>query len=603
MRILHILSQFEVTGAEAYAAALIEEQVREGHSAIVVSDTFTLPVNARYIPMPIGKRSYAQRLKNIAAIVRLIREQPIDIIHAHSRAASWVSLIACRLTHTPLVSTVHGRQHIHASSKAFSVYGRDIIAVSPALKEHLVGELSLKTEHVTVIPNCIPFGAWKTAKNSGKGSRRNLIMFVGRLTGPKGDVVRFLLNNVLPVVLRSKQVRFEAFGGMIVPADIPKLVAKLNARYKQPVARLKGFQQDLPNHIAGATLVVGSGRAVPESMVLRRPVIAFGESNYEGRVTPETFEKSTVTNFGDTGRPMSPEADQVSADILSILDDPPPQRELAKLARMAEKRYDARKIAGVVQRVYERAFARAHSPRSIPVLMYHRITEGSAPASSHGIWVTAEQFSAQLHSLIQRGFEAITFRDYDRFIHGQARLPRHPIILTFDDGYEDNYTIALPILRNFGCRAVIFAVTDKKRRRNFWDSGEPEATLLSPAQMRELNSSGMEIGSHTVTHPRLPQTAVKTVSRELRESKESLQQVLGSEVISFAYPYGSVQPAIKSLVEEAGYKFAVAADSGPVEFYQDFLEIRRTQVFPWTTRTGFWKKTLPVYNRYKSLKS
>jgi peptidoglycan/xylan/chitin deacetylase (PgdA/CDA1 family)/glycosyltransferase involved in cell wall biosynthesis len=602
MKILHVLSQFEVTGAEAYAAALIDEQVRSGHSVIVLSDTFTLPVNARYIPMSIGNRSYAQRLKNIAAIVRLVREQSIDIIHAHSRAASWVSLVACRMTHTPLVSTVHGRQHIHASSKTFSVYGKDVVAVSPALKEHLVNDLGLKAEHVTVIPNCIPFGAWKAENNRGNKKRRTLIMFVGRLTGPKGDVVRFILNNVLPIVLRSKRVQFEAFGGMIVPPDIPNLVAALNARYKQPVAQLKGFQKDLPHHIAGATLVVGSGRAVPESMVLRLPVIAFGESNYEGRVTPETFEKSTVTNFGDTGKLMSPEADQVAADILSILDDPPSQKDLASLAHMTENRYDAPSVAGTVQRIYERAFARAHSPQSIPVLMYHRITEGTASASSHGIWVTADQFSAQLHSLRSRGFETITFRDYDRFLQGQGRLPRRPVILTFDDGYEDNYTIALPLLCNSGCRAVVFAVTDKKRRTNFWDSDEPTTALLTSRQMQELNRSGIEIGSHTVTHPRLIQTSIDVIRQELGKSKDSLQQILGSEVISFAYPYGALQPAVKSLVEEAGYKFAVAADSGPIAFYQDFLEIRRTQVFPWTTRTGFWKKTLPLYSRYKSLK-
>jgi peptidoglycan/xylan/chitin deacetylase (PgdA/CDA1 family)/glycosyltransferase involved in cell wall biosynthesis len=602
MKILHVLSQFEVTGAEAYAAALIDEQVRAGHSAIVVSDTLTFPVHARYFPMPIGKRSYPQRLKNIAAVVRLVREQSIDIIHAHSRAASWVSLIASWLTHTPLVSTVHGRQHIHASSKAFSVYGKDVVAVSPALKEHLIHDLGLRPEQVTVLPNCIPFAPWKTAKHSGKKRTRNLVMFVGRLTGPKGDVVRFLITKVLPIVLRSKQVRFEAFGGMIVPADIPDLVASLNARFKDHIVQLKGFQQDLPNHLMEATLIVGSGRVVPESMVLQKPVIAFGESNYEGHVTAENFEKSTVTNFGDTGMPMTPEADSVAADILSILDDPPSKKELATLAEFAEKRYDAHNVARSLHTVYERAYARVHSPRSIPVLMYHRITDNRASTSSHGIWVTADQFGAQLYSLRSRGFETITFRDYDRFLQGQGRLPRFPVILTFDDGYEDNYTIALPLLRNSGCRAVIFAVTDKKRRTNFWDSDEPTATLLTSRQMQELNRSGIEIGSHTVTHPRLPQLGTDDIRRELGESKDSLQQILGSEVISFAYPYGDLQPAVKSLVEEAGYKFAVAADSGPIAFYQDFLEIQRTQVFPWTTRTGFWKKTLPLYSRYKSLK-
>ena len=602
MKILHVLSQFEVTGAEAYAAVLIDEQVRAGHSAIVLSDTFTLPVNARYIPMSIGKRSYPQRLRNIVTIVRLVREQSIDVIHAHSRAASWVSLIASRLTHTPFVSTVHGRQHIHASSKALNIYGKDVVAVSPALKEHLVHDLGLRADHVCVVPNCISFAPWKAAIHSGKKGTRNLIMFVGRLTGPKGDVVRFLLNKVLPTVLRSKQVRFEAIGGMIIPPDIPDLVTTINAQLRQPIAQLKGFQQDLPDHLAEAALIIGSGRAVPESMALQRPVIALGESNYEGRITVESFEKATTTNFGDTGTFMTPEADRVAADILSILDDPPSAKELAILAQLAQKRYDAHYVARNLQKVYERAFARVHSPQSIPVLMYHRIADDQAPISSHGIWVTADQLSAQLHSLRTRGFETITFRDYDRFLQGQGPLPPRPIILTFDDGYEDNYTIAFPLLRNSDCRAVIFAVTDKKRRTNFWDSGEPTATLLTSRQMQELNRSGFEIGSHTVTHPRLTQTSVEVIRRELSESRDSLQQILGSEVLSFAYPYGALQPAVKSLVEEAGYKFAVAADSGPMTFYQDFLEIRRTQVFPWTTRTGFWKKTLPLYSRYKSLK-
>ena len=603
MKILHVLSQFEVTGAEAYAAALIDEQVRAGHSAIVLSDTLTVPVKAIYVPMPIGKRSYRQRLKNIAAIVRIVREQSIDIIHAHSRAASWVSLIASRLTHTPLVSTVHGRQHLHASSRAFSVYGKDVIAVAPALKEHLVSDLGLKPENVTVIPNCIPFDPWRAASRAGTKRAKNLIMFVGRLTGPKGDVVRFLIDKVLPIVLQRKQVRFEAFGGMIVPPDIPDLVRSLNSQLKKPIAQLKGFQQDIANHLAEATLVVGSGRVVPESMVLQRPVIAFGESNYEGRVTAATFEKSTVTNFGDTGMQMAPEAERVAADILSVLEDPPSKKDLASLARLAEKRYDALSVARLVHKVYERAFARVHSPQSIPVLMYHRITNERAATSSHGIWVTAVQFRTQLHSLRKRGFEAITFRDYDRFLQGQGQLPRRPIILTFDDGYEDNYTIAFPLLRDFGCRAVIFAVTDTKRRTNFWDPDQPRAALLTQEHMREMNRFGIEIGSHTVTHLRLPDTALEAVRSELSKSKDTLQQILGSEVISFAYPYGAVQPAMKILIEEAGYKFAVAADSGPLSFSQDFLEIRRTQVFPWTTRSGIWKKTLPLYNRYKSLKN
>jgi peptidoglycan/xylan/chitin deacetylase (PgdA/CDA1 family) len=289
--------------------------------------------------------------------------------------------------------------------------------------------------------------------------------------------------------------------------------------------------------------------------------------------------------------------------MLQILKHPPSENEREALARLSFERYDVKTVAAKIQRRYERAFARAHSSDSIPVLMYHRVLENPPADSSHGIWVSARQFAYQLASLKRRGFETMTFRDYDRFVRGEARLPRRPIILTFDDGYVDNYTMAFPLLRNFGFRAVIFAVADKDRRTNIWDRDEQSAPLMSVSQLQELHRSGIEIGSHTVTHPRLPVTSAEEAHREVRDSKDSLEQLLGSSVLSFAYPYGALSETVKNLVDEAGYKYAVAADSGPINFYEDFLEIRRTQVFPWTSNIGFWKKTLPIYNRYKSIKS
>jgi peptidoglycan/xylan/chitin deacetylase (PgdA/CDA1 family) len=389
---------------------------------------------------------------------------------------------------------------------------------------------------------------------------------------------------------------------MIVPEDLPGLTDALNAQFNEPIVQLRGFKHDIPNHLANATLIIGSGRVVPESMVLQKPVVAFGESNYEGIVSAENFEKAAVTNFGDTGASLTPEAHRVAADIVSVLENPPSENQLAHLASLTKGRYDATSVAREIAGVYERAVARTRSPRSIPVLMYHRVADKPILNSSHGIWVTAEQFAYQLDSLRGRGFETITFCDYFRFMKGEAPLPRRPIILTFDDGYEDNYTIALPLLQKYDCRAVIFAVSDTHRRTNFWDTGEPESALLTPQQILELHRSGNEIGSHTITHPRLPQLPAEEIRRELRESKHSLEQILGTEIISFAYPYGALDPTIKPLVEEAGYRFAVAADTGPFAFYDDFFEIRRTQVFPWTSKIGFWKKSLPLYYRYKAIK-
>ncbi len=609
MKILHVLSQFEVTGAEAYAASLIEAQIADSHSVFVASDTFTLPTQATYIPLPVGNRSYPHRLKNVTSLMRLIRKHSIDLVHAHSRAASWVSLFATRFTGTPLVSTVHGRQHVHTSSKAFNIYGNDIVAVSEALKNHLIEDLGFDAKEIVVIPNCIPLGKWRaepvadTNKRETESERESLILFVGRLSGPKGDVVRLLVTKILPRLLLQKSLRFRAIGGMIVPKDIPQLVSNLNAQFDQPVVELLGFQQEIARFMLRADLIIGSGRVVPESLFLRRPVIAFGESEYAGPILPSSFQAASATNFGDTGRAVPPDPEIISRDILEMLERPPSELEREELSAMAFQRFDTGNVEAKIQRVYERAFARVHSPASIPVLMYHRVLETPSAETSHGIWVSAKQFSSHLKSLKRRGFKTITFRDYDQFLRGKGTLPRKPIILTFDDGYEDNYRIAFPLLQRFGFSAVVYAVTDLDRRTNFWDKDELPAKLMSPPQLSELHRSGIEIGSHTVTHPRLPMVPLENALCEMRNSKDALEQLLGSDVLSFAYPYGALTQDVKECVDEAGYRFAVAADSGPFDFYQDFLEIRRTQVFPWTDLVGFWKKTLPIYSRYKAIKS
>ena len=609
MNILHVLSQFEVTGAETYAASLIDEQVTWRHNVFIASDTLTLPVQATVVRLPIGERSYPQRLRNIISLTRLIRNHKIDLVHAHSRAASWVCFFAAWVSRTPFVSTVHGRQHLHTSSKAFSIYGRNVIAVCESVREHLVGELGLRAKDIVVIPNCIPLDRWESEPSPtsrrellGLPDETTILMFVGRLTGPKGNVVRFLLKHVLPIIIQRARATFVVVGGMIIPDDIPRLAESIRGRFAEPAVLLRGFQKNTAAYLSLADIVIGSGRVVPEALAMRKPVIAFGESRYLGRVTSESFRDAAETNFGDAGTFVQPNADLVVSDLLSALAAPPDKAGSEDLAVLVRQRFDSDVVAREVQGVYELAYARQRSPRSIPVLMYHRVLEDSATHSAHGIWVTAKRFAAQLRSLHKRGFQTITFRDFDKFMRGEQALPARPIVLTFDDGYEDNYTIAFPLLRQYGYRAVIFVVTDAQHRTNFWDRGEVSASLLHSRQLQDFSRQGFEIGSHTVTHARLTTISAPAAQKELEESKESLEQLLGSEILSFAYPYGALDAGVKHLVEEAGYRFAAAADSGPVRFIEDFREIRRTQIFPWTSGFGFWKKTLPAYQRYKLLK-
>jgi len=153
MRILHLMSQTHLTGPEVYVATLLRRQQRDGHECLIVSDTLSVAVPARYIPMSIHNRRWPNRVRNIARLIRLVRRSRIDLIHAHSRAASWLANIVARVTRVAYVSTVHGRQQVHASSRRFNVYGRHIIVVCEELAVHLRRELNIRDAEIHVVRN------------------------------------------------------------------------------------------------------------------------------------------------------------------------------------------------------------------------------------------------------------------------------------------------------------------------------------------------------------------------------------------------------------------------------------------------------------------
>ena len=155
MKILHLLSQTHLTGPEVYAALLIRCQTEAGHECLIVSDTLTVKTQASYIPMQIHNRSIPNRLRNIWRLVRLCRQEGIDLIHAHSRAASWVAHFVSRLTGVTYVSTMHGRQSKRAARARRNIYGRHVIVVCEHLAEHMHNELGIQDARLHLVRNGI----------------------------------------------------------------------------------------------------------------------------------------------------------------------------------------------------------------------------------------------------------------------------------------------------------------------------------------------------------------------------------------------------------------------------------------------------------------
>ncbi len=602
MNILHVLSQFEVTGAETLAATIADRQIAAGHSVTIVSDTFHTDTHADVLSLPIGKRDILQRIRNIASLRSLILERSIHLVHAHSRAASWVSFFATRGTSVPLVSMIHGKQHIHFSSKHSKIFGEKLVAVCEALGEHLQRDLGYASRDISVIRNGIDLGFWHPLPVAASARQKKVIALVGRLSGPKGEVAWVITEDVFPQIFAAHpDAELQIVGGMTDADRLTDLIARVNARLGVRAVCAAGFIQDVRQVYSSSTLVVGSGRVAMEALACGAHVVAVGESSYVGLVAEGTRTRALATNFGDSGDAVKIDADKVLHDILGFLSKEPPVSRWGM--DLAVQEFDAVHITRELFTVYAGALAQKRGISEIPVLMYHRVTDGIPGGTKHGIYVTSREFEQQLRMLGRKGFTTLTLRDLGCIVRGEKIIPRKPVLLTFDDGYEDNYVHAFPLLQQYGMTATIFLLGDPSIRTNQWDvhDGEPEAALLSDEQCREMSRYGVDFGAHTLLHVKLTDVSAERARQEIEGAKKQLEQRLGCEVTSLAYPYGAVNEVVKALTRQAGYAFGVATDSGAKNIWKDLFEIRRIPVFPGASRFSFWKKTTGRYHAYKKV--
>lgn len=182
---------------------------------------------------------------------------------------------------------------------------------------------------------------------------------------------------------------------------------------------------------------------------------------------------------------------------------------------------------------------------SIPIITYHSIDEsGSVISTSPGIFVR------QIRYLYENGYNALTLRDFLSNIQNEGRLPPNPIVLTFDDGFQNFYRHAVPILSAVNFKATVFVVTDFCGGHNDWPgnpSDLPRSKLLSWQEIRELDKNGIEFGAHGRNHSDLTKQSPEAAKSEILGSKARLEDSLGRKVQTFAYPYGRFNSATRGL--------------------------------------------------------
>ena len=220
------------------------------------------------------------------------------------------------------------------------------------------------------------------------------------------------------------------------------------------------------------------------------------------------------------------------------------------------------------------------SVNKVPILIYHSISSAATPKFRQ-FAISPGAFGEQMSYLHQQGFTPVTVTQFIRVRSQGAFAPgERPIILTFDDGYADFYTDALPILRQYNFTATLFVTTAFVEGASRWLRRERETSrrMVSWRQLSEIVKYGIECGAHTHTHPQLDTISAPAARNEMAHSKELLEDHLGQEVFSFAYPYGYQTARLRQLARETGYTSACAVRHAKSSLYDDAFCLARLMV-------------------------
>ncbi|MDM8311722.1 Peptidoglycan/xylan/chitin deacetylase, PgdA/CDA1 family [Clostridium cadaveris] len=204
--------------------------------------------------------------------------------------------------------------------------------------------------------------------------------------------------------------------------------------------------------------------------------------------------------------------------------------------------------------------------KGIPVLYYHSIGDDG---NGDELVVPTDKFKEQMKYLKDNNYHTLSIDEFYGYVKNGDKVPENAILITFDDGYKNNYENAYPVLKEYGFKATIFVITDMVDKVGLY---------LTTDQIKELSKNNIDIGSHTVNHENLSSTSRENTKKTLKDSKEFLEKIVGKPVTSIAYPFGVYDAATINSVKEAGYTIGFSTDMGWAKGKTDEYKVKRVYV-------------------------
>lgn len=214
----------------------------------------------------------------------------------------------------------------------------------------------------------------------------------------------------------------------------------------------------------------------------------------------------------------------------------------------------------------------------VPVIMYHSVSDNAASSQFAPLRITNQNFDSQMKYLKDNNFTTLTMDEINDFLTNNKPIPQKSIVLTFDDGYEDNYTNVYPVLKKYGFKATIFVVAD---------AIDKESNYLTSPQLKELQQNGIDIESGTDENVRISNLPSASQLESLKDSKSKLEALLNKKVNYVSYPFGSYNADTLLDAKNAGYTLGFSRDGKWTYKTDDKFKLSRVYISPQHTEADF----------------
>ena len=232
----------------------------------------------------------------------------------------------------------------------------------------------------------------------------------------------------------------------------------------------------------------------------------------------------------------------------------------------------------------------------IPILVYHQIDLAPPKgAAFRSLYVTPDAFSRQMRLLKALGYLGLSMSGLLPYLAGEKQ--DKVVGITFDDGYLNNLTHALPVLQRHGFSSTCYGVSQRLGQTNLWDQaqGIAQAPLMNADQLCHWVAGGQEVGAHTRHHVNLTECDQALARTEMAGSKEELEMAVQQPVAHFCFPYGSYRPEHVALARQAGFASVTTTQRGRCHAGADLWQLPRVPVLRSTTLPVFWLKVATHY--------